>query len=134
MTLAKQTKMNEIDQPFRPRWDFFLAWAIIEIVTLALTKPWHFDLPWYSIVAYSLVVPFILTICLYGPILFIRQIISSGEKGKQVLSIFLQAVMIVAAVLVIYRLYSGDKIIPNKLVLLVVMGATIYVRQRIRKL
>lgn len=73
--------MRPIDQEFRPRKDFFVAWFLIAVVAVIIGRPWSFDLPWFSKVAWILVVPFILTFFIYGPALLARQIIHSGTRG-----------------------------------------------------
>ena len=79
-------------------WDFCIVWALLEIPTLLLvsTSYWEADQPWYSKCAFLIVVPFIGTFILYGPIMFIRQIMHSGSRGRFVLRVYLLIVLLVA--------------------------------------
>lgn len=74
---------------------------------VAYSKPWTWDLPWYSRVAGILVVPFILTFFVYAPVLFLRQVIRSGSRGCFVLRTFL-SIVAVAGLLLGGMLLSGD--------------------------
>lgn len=81
--------MAEIDERFIPKRDFFVAWALIAVALACYARPWTFALPWYSIAAFILVVPFILTFFIYGPILFLKQVVRSGARGWFVFRIFI---------------------------------------------
>lgn len=80
--------MTPIDQQFRPKKDFFIAWFVIAVVAVAYARPWAYELPWFSKIAWVLVVPFILTFFIYGPILFLRQVVRSGSRGWFVFRVF----------------------------------------------
>jgi hypothetical protein len=80
--------MEEIDKPFRPRWDFILVWAILAISIFIYRDKFNDGLPWYSVMAFVIVVPFILTFFVYGPMLLVRQVIKSGSRGRFVLADF----------------------------------------------
>jgi hypothetical protein len=85
--------MEPIDKPFRFSWDFCLVWALLAITIIFLT--WRSDLgPWYSHVAFIIVVPFIATFFVYGPVLFARQIIRSGSRGWFVARAFLSILLV----------------------------------------
>ncbi|HTB84300.1 MAG TPA: hypothetical protein VK742_11650 [Candidatus Sulfotelmatobacter sp.] len=91
--------MEPIDRPFRVTWDFCVAWALLTLPTLALvlSNQWDFG-PWYSKIAFVIVVPFMATFFVYGPVLFIHQIIRSGSRGWFVARVFL-AIFLVALLL-----------------------------------
>jgi hypothetical protein len=96
--------MEPVDQQFRFTWDFGVAWALLTIPALifVLSGRWNFG-AWYSDVAFIIVVPFIATFFVYGPVLFIRQIIRSGSRGWFVARVFLAILLV--AVLVFGGLY-----------------------------
>lgn len=85
--------MNPIDQEFRPKRDFFVAWFLIAIAAVIIGRPWSFDLPWFSKVAWILAVPFILTFFIYGPVLLVREFIHSGTRGWLVFKTFLAVIL-----------------------------------------
>jgi hypothetical protein len=85
--------MSPIDQEFRPKKDFFVAWFLIAVAAVAIGRPWSFDLPRFSKVAWILVVPFILTFFIYGPVLLARQIIHSGTRGWLVFRTFMAVIL-----------------------------------------
>jgi hypothetical protein len=99
--------MKPIDQPFRFTWDFCVAWGLLTVPTLifVLSGRWDFG-PWYSDVAFIIVVPFIATFFIYGPVLFVRRIIQSGSHGWFVLRVFL-SVVLVATLLLVGLYFSG---------------------------
>jgi hypothetical protein len=99
--------MLPIDQPFRPKKDFFVAWSLIAIVGVAYARPWTFDLPWFSKVACALVVPFTLTFFIYGPILFMRQVVRSGSRGWFVFRTFISVCLSIALFLGVLYLVEG---------------------------
>ena len=96
--------MKPIDAQFRPKMDFFVAWFLIALASVTFAQPWNDGLPWFSTVAWILVVPFILTFFIYGPILLMREVIRSGSRGwlvfREFLSITLALVIYTGAVLI----------------------------------
>jgi len=95
--------MQPIDRPFRPSWDFFVAWSLLALPTFLMTRQMLSDQPWYSYCALVLVVSLFATIILYGPVLLARLIIRSGSRGwfvARVLISVLLATLLFAAVLV----------------------------------
>ena len=105
--------MSEIDQPFRPRKDFFVAWFVIAVGAVAYSRPWTFDLPWFSKVAFVLIVPLALTFFIYGPIMLMRQIASSGTRGWFVLRVFLSITVGIASILGVAYLIGGESAISG---------------------
>jgi hypothetical protein len=99
--------MEPIDRPFRFTWDFCVAWLLLSIPALifVLSRWWNFG-AWYSDAAFIIVVPFIATFFVYGPILFLRQIIRSGSRGWFVTRVFL-AILLVAVLLFGGLYFSG---------------------------
>ncbi|MCX7007850.1 MAG: hypothetical protein NTY53_11495 [Kiritimatiellaeota bacterium] len=91
--------MEEIDKPFRLSADFVVAWILIAIATCLITHPWKFDLPLYSIISYVLVVPFLFTFVIYGPVLLMRQVLRSGRRGWFVGGVFLQIIVAIGCLL-----------------------------------
>jgi hypothetical protein len=85
--------MTEIDEQFKPKRDFFVAWILIAIALLCYARPWTFALPWFSKAAFILVVPFILTFFIYGPILFLKQVVRSGARGWFVFRTFISVML-----------------------------------------
>jgi hypothetical protein len=89
--------MEPIDQPFRFTWDFCVVWALLTVPALIFVLSGRWDIgPWYSDTAFIIVVPFIATFFVYGPVLFVRQIIQSGSHGRLVLRVFLSIVLVAA--------------------------------------
>lgn len=86
--------MEEIDQPFRPKMDFFIAWGILTIPFVLLTRQWVADSPWYSRVASFIIFPFFATFVVYGPVLFVQQVLRSGLRGRRVFREFLLFVVV----------------------------------------
>jgi hypothetical protein len=85
--------MDPIDKPFRFSWDFCLVWALLTLGIFSLA--WRWDMgPWYSHCAFIIVVPFIATFFIYGPVLLVRQIIRSGSRGWFVARVFLSILLV----------------------------------------
>src|SRR5258706_605765 len=97
--------MQPVDRPFRFTWDFCVVWASLVVPTFFLTHGHDFG-PWYSNVAFLICVPFFATFALYGPVLFVRQVIRSGSRGWFVARVFL-SIVLSAAVLLGGLLFSG---------------------------
>lgn len=125
--------MEEIDRQFRPGKDFMVAWVLVAAATVAIFQPWRFDLPWFSQVAFAVVIPFLATFAVYGPVLLIRQAKRSGARGKLVLSAYVETVFITAVMLVVSRfvIFRDHELSPI-LVLLISVGAIAYLNVRIR--
>lgn len=99
--------MEPIDRPFRFTWDFCVAWALLAIPTLFFVLSGRWDLgPWYSDFAFIMVVPFIATFFVYGPVMFVRQIIQSGSHGWFVFRVF-TSIVLVASLLLAGMCFSG---------------------------
>lgn len=99
--------MKPIDQPFRFSRDFCIAWALLisPALYLVCSGAWSFG-PWYSQVAFVILVPFIATFFVYGPVLLARQIIRSGSRGWFVFRVFF-SIVLVAALLLAGLYFSG---------------------------
>ena len=91
--------MEPIDRPFRFTWDFCVVWALLLVPILFFACRWDLG-PWYSYCAFVIVVPFIATFFIYGPVLLARQIIRSGSRGW-----FVARVLI--SVLIVLTLFFG---------------------------
>ena len=94
--------MQPIDRPFRPSWDFFVAWLLFALATFWMIRQMMTDQPWYAFCALIIILSLFATIILYGPVLLARQIIRSGSRGwfvARVLVSILLAAVIFAAVL-----------------------------------
>ena len=97
--------MQIIDRPFRFTWDFCIVWALFLIATLLLGRGYNVG-PWYSNVAFLVLIPLFATFALYGPVLLVRQVIKSGSRGWFVARLFLSTVL-TAALLLVGLLISG---------------------------
>ena len=85
--------MEPIDRPFRFTWDFCVVWALLLVPLLVFARRWDLG-PWYSYCAFIIVVPFIATFFIYGPVLFARQIIRSGSRGWLVARAFISVLLV----------------------------------------
>ena len=123
--------MKPIDQQFRPKKDFLVAWFLIAVAMIAFARPWGFDEPWYSTVAWILVVPFIGTFFIYGPVMLVRQVVRSGSHGWLVLQTFLSVVLGMALILVVIHFAGLETSSVGSLVPLVLPAvAIIYLNLR----
>jgi hypothetical protein len=127
--------MEPVDQPFRFTWDFCVAWALltVPVLTLVLSRRWDFG-SWYSDAAFIIVGPFIATFFIYGPVLFVRQIIQSGSHGWFVLRVFLSLIL-VATLLLVGLYFSGTYTAWRARLLagFFTMAATVYLSWRTEK-
>jgi hypothetical protein len=95
--------MQPIDRPFRFTWDFCVVWALLTVPAIIYVLSKQPDVgPWYSRIAFLIVVPFIATFFIYGPIMFMRLIFQSGARGVFVARIYLSIVLV--AVIVFFGL------------------------------
>jgi len=85
--------MEPIDQPFRPRVDFFVAWALLAVPTFLLTRGMEVEQSWYSYGAILILLSLFATLVLYGPVLLARQIIRSGSRGWFVARVFVSTLL-----------------------------------------
>jgi len=85
--------MKPIDQPFKPKWDFYVAWALLAVGTLWLTRGMQKDEGWVAYPALVIVLSLFSTIILYGPVLLARQIIRSGSRGWFVLRVLISTLL-----------------------------------------
>jgi hypothetical protein len=81
MTLEFSNSMKPIDQPFRPKWDFFVAWTLLAVATFLLTRQMEKDQGWYSYSAILILLSLFATIIIYGPVLLAVLIVRSGSRG-----------------------------------------------------
>lgn len=92
-----------VDKPFRITRRFLLVMAFISIPVAVYWQKWSLDLPWYSIVCGYVVFPFLLTLFVYCPVVFIYQVIHSGYRGRQDLKWFFCILLgVSAAIFVAY--------------------------------
>ena len=77
--------MDEIDKPFRPKWDFYLVWVAFAVVAGIFHDKIAYDLPWYSKMASVVIFSLFATLFFYVPVLLLRQAIRSGARGRRVL-------------------------------------------------
>src|SRR6266480_4000089 len=90
--------MQPVDRPFRFTRDFCVVWALLVVPTFFLTRQHDFG-TWYSNIAVLIVAPLFATFVLYGPVLFVRQVIRSGSRGWFVARVFLSIVLAAALLL-----------------------------------
>jgi len=100
--------MEAVDRPFRFTWDFCLVWALLAVPVYFLAL--HFELdPWYSVCAFTVVGSLLAVFVIYGPVLFMRQVIRSGSRGWFIFRTFLAIVvttLMLLAVLVVSGYYT----------------------------
>jgi hypothetical protein len=85
--------MKPIDQPFRPKWDFFVAWAFLAVATFLLTSQMEKDQGWYSYSAILILLSLFATIIIYGPVLLAVLIVRSGSRGWFVARTFISVLL-----------------------------------------
>jgi hypothetical protein len=103
--------MEEIDKPFRPTKGFMAVWAILTVVVLIFHKALvNSDLPWYSIVSFIVVVPFLATFFVWGPIMFLWQVRSSGSRGRFVFRMWLLTIAITAGITAILYFTVNEQV------------------------
>ena len=130
----KRLRMEPIDQPFRFSWDFCVVWLLLTIPTLILVLSGHWNFgPWYSNVAFVLVVPFIATFFVYGPVLFMRQIIRSGSYGWFVFRVFLTTVLVIGLFFGILYISGHGKDVSGLWGGVAAFVAVTYLHQRLRR-
>src|SRR2546430_2280153 len=98
--------MQPVDRPFRFTRDFCVVWALLVVPTFFLTRQHDFGL-WCSNIAVLIVAPLFATFVLYGPVLFVRQVIRSGSRGWFVARVFLSIMKKSLALLVLAVAVSG---------------------------
>ncbi len=128
--------MNEIDRPFRPRLSFFIIWALLAIPVIYYAIKLMSDLPWYSFVSFAIVVSLFMTFAIYGPILLIQQIISSGSRGAYIARVFasiLIALSIIFGIVYLTGIYEKVSGTPGWLcfILLVSVVSNLYLHSRL---
>jgi hypothetical protein len=123
--VCEPKKMNPIDQEFRPKRDFFVAWFLVAVAAIALGRPWTFDLPWFSKVAWTVVVPFIGTFFVYGPVMLMRLVIRSGSRGWVVFRTFLSVVLGVGLIFGVIHVAGMDTSIVGRIASMVLPALAI---------
>ena len=98
--------MQPIDQPFRFGRGFCAVWGLLGFALFFLTRQQPFLGPWYSYVALLILASMLATFVLYGPVLFVHQIVRSGTRGREVARVF-ASVVCVAVSLFGGLLFSG---------------------------
>ena len=83
-----------IDQPFRPRADFFIAWALLAVPAFLLTRGMEQEQGWFSYIALVILSSLFATIIVYGPVLLVRQILRSGSRGWFVARVFVSSLLV----------------------------------------
>lgn len=122
--------MEPIDKPFRFTWDFCGVWGALAVVVYLATN--RLDLgPWYSHVAFIIVVPLFATFFVYGPVLFVRQIIKSGSRGRFVARVFVTIVLVTALFFGALQFMGHEKDISGLWPALVAGVAIAYLHWRI---
>ena len=98
--------MNSLEKQLKLTWDYYAMWFVMLAGVSVISKPWNFDLPWFSKTAFIIVVPFLMMMAVYVPILFVIATIRSGTQGVIILMRFLSFVL-VAGVIFGFLLLSG---------------------------
>jgi len=125
--------MQPVDRPFRFTRDFCVVWALLVVPTFFLTRQHDFGL-WYSNIAVLIVAPLFATFVLYGPVLFVRQVIRSGSRGWFVARVFLSIVLAAALLLGGLRLSGSYTETKGQIFALVfTAAATVYLSWRLQK-
>ena len=122
--------MQPIDRPFRFTRDFCVVWALLAVVIYFVARRWDLG-SWYSQAAFFVVVPFIATFFVYGPVLLVRQVMQSGARGWLVARVFITTVLVVALFFAVLHYLRPGKDIPEIWVALVSTAAVVYLDWRI---
>jgi hypothetical protein len=88
--------MKPIDRPFRFTLDFCLVWLTLAVPIYFLTRVWDTLHTAWSHCILLVLVSFFATFFVYGPVLLVRQIISSGSRGWFVARVFVTIVLVIA--------------------------------------
>jgi len=94
---AKPQGITEVDKPFQISRGFAIIWLCLGVVVGFLVFRQSRD-PLYHKLIYTLLGSLYATFCLYGPILFARQVARSGRRGAFVLKVFLAIIASLALV------------------------------------
>ena len=124
--------MEPIDRPFRFTWDFCVVWALLLVPILIFARRWDMG-PWYSYCAFIIVVPFIATFFVYGPVLLVRQMFRSGSRGWFVARVFVTIVLVVALFFSILTFVGHGKDISSLWAFVVAGAASAYLHWRTDK-
>jgi uncharacterized membrane protein YphA (DoxX/SURF4 family) len=123
--------MQPVDGPFRFTRDFCVVWALLVVPTFCLT-PQQAMGPWYSEVAFLVLVPLFATFVLYGPVLLFQQIVGSGSRGRLVGRVLLSVVFVgplLFGALLICGIYTEWS--ARAFAFFVTAAATAYLRWRV---
>ena len=69
--------MTEIDKDFVPNRAFMITWTVLSLPALWIAN--NVGFPWYAIIAFGIVPPLLVTLILFVPILFLRQVMRSDK-------------------------------------------------------
>jgi hypothetical protein len=90
--------------------------------------------PWYSEAALLIVIPFLLTFVVYGPVMFLQAAMASGARGyfvAQVLARVLATALVLFGGLLLSGLYTEDR--AGQLGGVFVAVALVYVNFKLRR-
>jgi hypothetical protein len=111
---VRKMKTVELEKPFRLTRDFWIAFGVLAIPALCLTKPWTWALPGISRAAGLIFLPFAAAIVCYCPFLFGRAITQGSSQGKKIGLAFLAASVGAALFLtLVWKLY-GFEAVPSR--------------------
>jgi hypothetical protein len=125
--------MKPIDQPFRPKWDFFVAWAFLAVATFLLTRQMEQDEGWYAYSAILILLSLFATIIIYGPVLLVRQIIRSDSRGWFVARVALTIVIAASIFFLGFHLFAPGKEVPVLWIGIISGLATFYLNWKINR-
>ena len=124
--------MQPIDKKFRFTWDFCVVWGLLAVPIFFFSRRWDVG-PWYSCLAFTIVIPLFATFIIYGPVLLARQIVQSGSRGwfvaRVVLSILAVAILIFGGLLLTGTYTEGR---GDVLAIVFPGAATFYLSVRLR--
>lgn len=85
-------KAPSLDKPFRFTLDFWIAFTVLAVPTLWLSRPWSWDLPIVSKVSGLVFLPIAAVIVCYCPVLFAMALLRGGREERKVASAWVGAV------------------------------------------
>jgi hypothetical protein len=126
-------KASALDKPFRPAVDFWIAFMLLAIPTLWLSKPWGWELPLISKIAGIVFLPFAAVIVCYCPVLFALAVFRGGEKERKAASAFAGAIIGAAVFLSVVWFNYGFGRLPSLVAVpAVLIASAIYARSTSR--
>lgn len=107
-------KSIDLERPFTLTRSFWVAYSMLVVPVLWLSRPWSWELPLYSQIAGYIFLPFAAAIVCFCPIALVMSVVRGSSKERRIGAAFLAGIVGAALFLGVIWWLRGFGVVPSR--------------------